>query len=101
MSGDRPPHPPSPEFAGRSGDLTSTQREALEWLKARRDGCPHARWPYGFNPPTGRPRLSASMRRALAQRGFVDVQRVSDRHFRYEITDAGRAALSRAGGEHG
>jgi hypothetical protein len=73
--------------------LTSTQREALEWLKAKRDAHPKDRWSYGFNPPTGNARLASSMRRALAERGFVEVTRVSDRHLRYEITDAGRAAL--------
>jgi hypothetical protein len=73
--------------------LTSTQREALEWLAARRDNHPRSQQSYGFNPPSGRSRLASAMRRALAERGFVEVQRVSDRHLRYEITDAGRAAL--------
>lgn len=71
--------------------LTSTQREALEWLKAKRDALPSM--PYGFNPPRGQSALIAAMRRALAQRGFVSVERVSDSHFRYEITELGRAAL--------
>lgn len=83
------------EFPARTDKgLTSTQREALEWLKGKRDSYPFDRQSYGFNPPTGRPRLASSMRRALAERGFVELQRISDRHIRYEITDAGRAALA-------
>jgi len=46
--------------------LTTMQREALEWLKSKRGGLHKARWPYGFNPPSGQPRLAAAMRRALA-----------------------------------
>lgn len=73
--------------------LTSTQREALEWLKSKRDAVPLDRWSYGFNPPDGRRSMVAAMRTSLARRGLVDLQRISDRHIRYEITDAGRAAL--------
>lgn len=76
--------------------LTSTQHEALKWLKARRDACPHTRQSYGFNPPSGRSALASAMRRALAARGFVRVERISDRHLRYDITDAGRQALADA-----
>lgn len=76
--------------------LTSTQREALEWLKAKRDAVPFDRWSYGFNPPNGRRSMVAAMRTALARRGYVELQRISGRHIRYEITDAGRAALSKA-----
>ncbi len=74
--------------------LTSTQREALEWLKRKRDTVPLDRWPYGFNPPDGRRSMVAAMRTSLARRGLVELQRISDRHIRYEITDAGRAALA-------
>lgn len=75
--------------------LTSTQREALEWLRSMRERAGD-RQAYGFNPPHGNPRLASSMRRALAERGFVDVQRVAVGHNRYEITEAGRAALNEA-----
>ena len=73
--------------------LTPTQREALEWLKAKRDAVPRDRWSYGFNPPNGRRSMVAAMRTSLANRGLVELQRISDRHIRYEITDAGRDAL--------
>lgn len=76
--------------------LTSTQREALEWLKSKRDAVPLDRWCYGFNPPDGRRSMVAAMRTSLARRGLVELQRISDRHIRYEITDAGRAALEGA-----
>lgn len=76
--------------------LTSTQREALEWLKAKRDAAPFGRWSYGFNPPSGRRSMVAAMRTTLARRGLVELQRISDRHIRYEITEDGRAALSKA-----
>jgi hypothetical protein len=79
----------------RALGLTGVQREALEWLKAKRDAWPLSRKPYGFNPPKHRSALSASMRRSLAARGFVQVERVSESHLRYDITDAGRAALAR------
>lgn len=75
------------------GGLTSTQREALEWLKAKRDATHRDRWPHGFNPPTGNARLTASMRRSLAERGYVEVTRISESHFRYEITESGCRAL--------
>ncbi len=75
--------------------LTSTQREALQWLKDRRDRVPFSQMSYGFNPPSIA-RLSQSMRRALAEQGYVEVQRVSDHHLRYEITDLGRLALQGA-----
>ncbi|CAN7318423.1 hypothetical protein LJR009_001615 [Bosea sp. LjRoot9] len=76
--------------------LTSTQREALAWLKAKRDAHPIDRFSCGFNPPNGQRSMVAAMRRSLAERGLVRVERISDRHLRYEITDAGRAALARA-----
>lgn len=81
---------------GKLSGLTSTQRDALEWLKAKRDAVPFDRWSYGFNPPDGRRSMVAAMRRSLAERGYVELQRISDRHIRYEITEAGRAALASA-----
>lgn len=77
--------------------LTSTQREALEWLRAMRERAGD-RQSYGFNPPHGNSRLASSMRRALAERGLVEVQRVSVGHNRYEITDLGRQALRTSDG---
>lgn len=82
--------------AGGGMGLTSTQREALEWLRAKRDAHPDIRWNSGFNPPTGRRAMVAAMRRSLANRGLVRVDRISDSHFRYDITPAGRAALAKA-----
>lgn len=79
-----------------SQGLTSTQREALEWLKSKRDALPLNRWPYGFNPPNGRRSMVAAMRTSLASRGLVELQLISERHIRYEITDAGRVALAKA-----
>jgi hypothetical protein len=79
--------------------LTSTQREALEWLRSMRERASD-RQTYGFNPPSGRSRLAQSMRRSLAQRGFVEVQRVGVGHNRYEITPAGRRAITE-GEQHG
>ncbi len=96
----QPDKAPFSDGSGARG-LTSTQREALEWLKAKRDALPMDRWSYGFNPPNGRRSMVAAMRTALARRGFVELQRISDRHIRYEITEAGRAALSPRSARHG
>ena len=94
-----PSQAPEASFAVGSGEgalgLTSVQHEALAWLKAKRDATPLTRWSYGFNPPSGRRAETAAMRGSLARRGFIRVDRVSDRHFRYEITAEGRAALAR------
>lgn len=79
--------------------LTKADREALEWLDAMRVKFPTN--DYGFNPQPGARGRYETCRRRLEQRGFVWINRRSERHFRYAITDAGRAALSpeREGGE--
>jgi len=74
--------------------LTGRQKDALRWLDELR-----AKYPantYGFNP--SRVGLAAICRRVLEQEGFVKIDRVLPHHFRYQITDAGREALAKAGG---
>lgn len=75
--------------------LTRWQRTALSSLDGLHEKFPHNS--YGFNPPT--PRLAAVWRR-MEPMGLVAISRLSSWHFRYSITDAGRAAY-RGESSHG
>lgn len=67
--------------------LTKAQTRALEWLAALHEKFPQN--DYGFNP-TYRAGDAATCRRSLAAKGLVHLNRLSDHHIRYSITDAGR-----------
>jgi len=71
--------------------LTEAQRRALALLGALHDR--HPRLAYGFNPRSFGGGRNAATARALANRGLVHLDRISERHIRYRITDAGRQAL--------
>ena len=69
--------------------MTVGQVQALAWLSEM-----HSRYPrndYGFNPRSAS--LAAICRRTLEPRGFVQINRLSPNHFRYALTDAGRALV--------
>ena len=64
---------------------------ALQYLAAKEDNA--IRPPtYGWHMPSQR--TATACRRTLEPKGMVTIERISDLHFRYRITDAGRAALS-------
>lgn len=71
--------------------LTRGEKAALGWLAGL-----HSKFPdntYGFNP-TYRAKHAAACRRSLEARGYVQINRLSERHFRYRLTDAGRAVAA-------
>ena len=65
---------------------------ALRFLKAKHDRSPKA--PYGWHMPSQR--TARACRKTLEPRGLVSIERLSPTHFRYRITEAGRAALASA-----
>lgn len=71
--------------------LTAREMSALAWLFAMHEKFPANTW--GFNPQPGAALRYAVMRRRLEPKGFVAIDRISPTHFRYSLTDAGRAAL--------
>lgn len=69
--------------------LTSTQAEALTWLETCHAQQPD--WHSGFNPESKA--HARACRHTLEPMGFTTINRLSAQHFRYAITDEGRAAL--------
>jgi hypothetical protein len=74
------------------GKLTHHQMTMLQVLADLHDKHPGNT--YGFNP-TWNERAARAWRTSLATKGLVHLNRLSDFHIRYSITDAGRAALSK------
>jgi len=67
--------------------LTGNQRYVLARLaRLPNDG-------FGFNPCSFGGSRSAATARGLASRGLVELNRISEFHIRYRISEAGRAAL--------
>lgn len=75
--------------------LTKAERWALEQLERRHAAC--VRQGFGMNPSGFGGSRAAKLARQMEPRGLVAVTRYSDTHFRYTITDAGRAALNEGG----
>jgi hypothetical protein len=73
-----------------SGKLTHHQRTMLKVLADMHDA--HPANTYGFNP-TWNERAARAWRTSLAEKGLVNLNRISDFHIRYSITPAGLAAL--------
>lgn len=70
--------------------LTSTQADALAWLETCHAEQPD--WHTGFNPESKA--HARACRHTLEPMGLATINRLSAQHFRYAITDEGRAALA-------
>lgn len=82
------PCPSTPQ--GSVAELTALERQVLQRLN---DLGHRAAAPFGANPISfGGERASACARR-MAAKGWVRLDRISERHIRYGITGAGRLAL--------
>ena len=71
--------------------ITTLQMFVLETLDSL-----HRKYPqndYGFNPWSRR--AASICRRKLEPAGLVAINRIAPTHFRYSLTDAGRAAIER------
>jgi hypothetical protein len=75
--------PVQPHLTAKAPTVTPKQAEVLAQL---------ARYTWAVNPCSFGGPAAAAIARRLASQGLVRLDRISDLHIRYAITDAGRAA---------
>lgn len=71
--------------------MTPLQREVLQRLN---DLGHRAARPFGVNPISFGGERAAACARGMEPRGWIHIDRISERHLRYGITGAGRLALA-------